>query len=226
MFWPTCIEPEQSMPIVAPRRALGLAMIAAMTEFARTDKRGTATIADLLAIPEDERFHELIGGEIISKAAPSAEHGAAQRKLGTLIDPFDRRPGSRWPGGWWLMTEVEVQFASSETYRPDVVGWRRDRVPDRPRGNPVTIRPDWIGEIVSPTNSGTDRVTKLNAYHRFEVPHYWIVDPIEETLSAFRWTSTGYLLIVAARTGDRVRVEPFEALELDVGEIFGHEREE
>ena len=121
------------------------------------------------------------------------------------------------------MTEVEVEFEIQETYRPDIVGWRRDRVPERPRGNPVRIRPDWIGEIVSPTNSGTDRVTKLNAYHRFEVPHYWIIDPDEETLSAFRWTKTGYLLILAARTGDRARVEPFDAIVLDIGEIFGHE---
>ena len=197
-----------------------------MTKVARTRKGGDATTADLLAIPEHERFHELIGGEIIPKATPSAEHGTAQRKLGTLIDPFDRRPGSRWPGGWWLMTEVEVEFAAHETYRPDVVGWRRDRVPERPRGNPVAIRPDWIGEIVSPTNSGMDRVTKLNAYHRFEVGHYWIIDPDEETLSAYRWTAGGYLLVVAARTGDRVRVEPFEAIEIDVAELFGHDRPE
>lgn len=197
-----------------------------MAKFARTSRRGTATTADLLAIPEHERFHELIAGEIVPKAAPSAEHGTAQRRLGTLVDPFDRRPGGRWPGGWWLMTEVEVEFETHETYRPDVVGWRRDRVPDRPRGNPVRIRPDWICEILSPTNSGNDRVVKLNAYHQFEVPHYWISDPTEETLSAFRWTQDGYLLVVAAGTGQRVRVEPFAAIEIEVGEIFGHESPE
>jgi Uma2 family endonuclease len=194
-----------------------------MSDRALTTSRGTATTGDLLAIPEHQRYHELIAGEIVPKATPSAEHGTAQRKLSALVDPFDRRPGPRWPGGWWLMTEVEVEFEAHETYRPDVVGWRRDRVSERPRGNPVTSRPDWICEIVSPTNSGNDRVTKLNAYHRFEVPHYWIIDPDEETLSAFRWTASGYLLVLAARAGERVRVEPFEAIALDVAEIFGHE---
>lgn len=189
---------------------------------ARKPERG-ATTADLLAIPEHERFHELIAGELVPKAAPSAEHGTAQRKLGELVGPFDHRPGSRWPGGWWLMTEVEVEFETSETYRPDVVGWRRDRVAERPRGNPVRSRPDWIAEILSPTNSGMDRVTKLNAYHRFAVPHYWILDPHEQTLSAFRWTATGYLLVRAAGAGERVRVEPFDAIELDVAEMFGAE---
>ena len=186
-------------------------------------KHGNATTADLLAIPQDIRYHELIAGEIVQKATPSGEHGAAQRKLGTLIDPFDRRPGSRWPGGWWLVTEVEIELDLHETYRPDLAGWRRERVPERPRGSPITIRPDWIGEILSPTNSGNDRVTKLNAYHQFAVPHYWIVDPGDETLSVFRWTATGYLLVLAARTGDRVRAEPFDAVEIEIGEIFGHE---
>jgi Uma2 family endonuclease len=189
-------------------------------------KHGNATTADLLAIPAETRYHELIAGEIVPKAAPSGEHGTAQRKLGTLIDPFDRRPGSRWPGGWWLVTEVEIELDRHETYRPDLAGWRRERMPERPRGNPIQIRPDWIGEILSPTNSGNDRVTKLNAYHRFEIPHYWIVDPGEETLSVFRWTATGYLLVLAARTGDRVRAEPFDAVEIEIGEIFGHEAAE
>lgn len=186
-------------------------------------RRGTATVADLLAIPEHARFHELIAGEIVPKASPSAEHGTAQRKIGALIDPYDRRSGPRGPGGWWLATEVEIRFDDHELYRPDLVGWRRARVPDRPRGHPVAIRPDWIGEVLSPTNSGNDRVTKLNAYHRFEVPHYWIVDPTDETVSAFRWTATGYLLVLAARSGDRARIEPFDELELEIAEIFGRD---
>ncbi len=99
------------------------------------------------------------------------------------------------PGGWWIATEVEVQLAPSQIYRPDVVGWRRERVPERPTGTPVAIRPDWICEVLSPSNPGTDRVKKLNRYHQFGVPHYWLVDPIEESLSVFRWTAEGYLLV-------------------------------
>lgn len=184
---------------------------------------GEATIADLFAIAEGDRFHELIDGKITRKATPSAEHGTAQRKLGAMIEPFDHRPGGTWPGGWWLMTEVEVQLAVNQAFRPDLVGWRRDSVAERPRGMPVTIRPDWIGEIVSKSNASNDRVTKLNAYHRHQIRHYWIIDPSEETLAAYRWTADGYLLIVAAASGQRVRVEPFDAIELSVAEIFGHE---
>jgi Uma2 family endonuclease len=120
---------------------------------------------------------------------------------------------------------VEVELAPGQVYRPDVVGWRRDRVPDRPRGTPIAIRPDWTCEVLSPSNPGTDRVKKLNHYHRFHVPHYWIVDPIEESLSVFRWTADGYLLVLAADRHARVHAEPFEAVELPVGALFGDDEE-
>jgi hypothetical protein len=40
--------------------------------------RKLLTVTDLLDIPEPERFHEIIGGEIVRKAMPSARHGGAQ----------------------------------------------------------------------------------------------------------------------------------------------------
>ena len=179
-----------------------------------------STLEDLLAIPEDVRRHELIEGVLVEKGAASGEHGAAQRKLSAHIDPFDRRPGGRWPGGWWFATEVEIHFDPTNVLRPDVSGWRRERVPDRPRGAPVRSRPDWVCEILS-TNRRNDLVKKKRVYHRHRIPHYWIVDPAEETLSVYRWTPEGYVEILAAERGERVHAEPFDAIPLDVGILFG-----
>jgi Uma2 family endonuclease len=188
--------------------------------------RPPATVADLLSIPPDERFHEIIDGELVRKAMPTFEHGDAQSALVSRIKgPFQRRPGGSLPGGWRICTEVEVELAPSHVYRPDVVGWRRERVPQRPSGTPIPIRPDWVCEVLSPSNPGTDRVKKLNHYHQFEVPHYWIVDPMEESLSVLRWTAEGYLLVLAAGRDARVHAEPFEAIELPVGALFGEEEE-
>lgn len=181
-----------------------------------------ATIEDLLAIPEGERFHELVGGELIRKADPSGDHGGAQSGLvGWLQWPFQRPPGRGGPGGWWFATEVEVQLATGDVVRPDVAGWRRERVPERPTGFPVTHRPDWVCEVLSPSNASHDRVRKLGLYHRVEVPHYWIVDPREESLSVMRWSSDGYVTVLAARRGETVRAEPFDAIAIEVGTLFG-----
>ena len=61
-----------------------------------------ATAADLLAIPERERFHEIIGGEMVRKAMPTGPHGLGQSQIVSQVGgPFNRRPGGRGPGGWW-----------------------------------------------------------------------------------------------------------------------------
>jgi Uma2 family endonuclease len=185
-------------------------------------ERSRATITDLLTIPPEERYHEIIDGELVRKAMPTGEHGDAQSALvSRLKGPFQRRPGGKHPGGWWIYTEVEVELAPGHVYRPDIVGWRRERVPERPTGMPINIRPDWICEILSPSNPGTDRVKKLNSYHHFEIPHYWIVDPMEESLSVLRWMAEGYLLVLAAGRDANVRAEPFEQVELPLSVLFG-----
>ncbi|MCC6559223.1 MAG: Uma2 family endonuclease [Polyangiaceae bacterium] len=155
---------------------------------------------DLLAIPENERFHEIIGGELVRKAMPSARHGGAQAGLtARLGGPYNRRPGGRYPGGWRFATETEIVFADDEVYRPDVAGWRRERLPELPDEFPLTVRPAWVCEIISPSNQRHDVVWKMRVYQRFGVPHYWLLDPVEETLVAYRWTESGYLLVQSAQ---------------------------
>jgi Uma2 family endonuclease len=168
---------------------------------------------------------EVIHGILVRKAEPSAEHGDAQLALGTTIRSSFHRSGGGpgGPGGWWILSEVEVELQNHEVYRPDLVGWRRSRLPERPSGRPVRMRPDWICEVLSPSNAKTDLVDKLDIYWRCEVPHYWIIDPATETLSVHRWTGDGYLLAVRAARGMIVRAEPFDAIEIAVGTFFGDE---
>ena len=183
-------------------------------------KNKGATIADFLAIPEGERHHELIDGEIVEKATPSGEHGGTQAALITELGAaFSLRWGNR-PAGWWFATEVEIRFGD-DICRPDIEAWRRERVPERPRGTIVNIVPDWTCEILSDSNKRNDLVRKKRIYHRHKVGHYWIVDPDEETLAVYRWHEDGYLEVLIAERGQTVRAEPFEAHELPVGVLFG-----
>jgi Uma2 family endonuclease len=145
-----------------------------------------ATAADLAALSSDAQV-EIVGGVIVEKALPSFEHGDAQAGLAQWArNSFRGRGGGGRPGGWWIATEVEVELATHEVYRPDVVGWRRDRVPTRPLGRPITIRPDWICEVVSPTHRRHDLVDKFRVLQRVGVPDYWLVDPEAESLVVHR----------------------------------------
>ena len=188
-------------------------------------KKGSKTLADWLALPPDARI-ELIDGEFVEKAAPTFEHGRAQGHTAGLIGgPFDRRTGGPGgPGGWWIATEVDV-LLDGRVYRPDLAGWRRERISAPPKERPVSTRPDWICEIVSDSNRTTDTVTKLRRYHQAGVPHYWIVDQIDNTLTVHRHTSDGYLVALRAALGERVRAEPFDAIELQVAALLGIDEE-
>ena len=62
--------------------------------------------------------------------------------------------------------------------------------------------------------------------HTNGVSHYWIADPLEQTLIVHRWEPRGYLVVLTAAAGDVVRAEPFEAVELRLSTLFGVEDDE
>ena len=168
---------------------------------------------------------ELVRGTLVEKAAPSSKHSGAQGGIDRRVgDKFNRKPGGRWPGGWWFFVELDVQFGT-EIFRPDVCGFRRDRLKEKPSGRPVLARPDWVCEILSPSNAKTDRVEKLQTYFAAGVPHYWLVDPLEGSLEIFRRTDLAYALVQSAHRGQRLKPEPFDALEFSVDELLGDDPE-
>jgi Uma2 family endonuclease len=178
------------------------------------------TVADWLAQPEDARL-ELIDGVLLPKAAPTFEHGRAQVGTSIALGGFARRAGGPdGPGGWWLASEVDL-LLDGRGYRPDLVGWRRDLLPVMPRDRPVTSRPDWICEIVSESNRSTDTVKKVRRYHQAGVPHYWILDEVARTLTVYRHGPDGYVIALVAEADEVVRAEPFDAIDLRVGALFG-----
>lgn len=183
------------------------------------------SVAEWLLVPE-EKGAELIRGRIVYKAFPSPVHGRTQRKLGAFVDAFDCRSNEAGrPGGWWLSTEVDLEL-NGEGVRPDLVGWRRDRVADLAvadaRGA-ITERPDWVAEVLSPSTASRDLGEKMDIYGAAGVSHYWVADPANRTLVVYGWTPAGYLRVLAAGAGAVVRAEPFDALGLDVGLLFGDE---
>ena len=183
-------------------------------------KARACTVADLLTIPEEHRRHELIDGVLVEKEAASGRHGGAQVRLARRLGPYDRRPGGRGPGGWWFATEVEILLTDTQVFRPDVAGWRRERMAVLPSEVPIALRPDWICEILS-KNRRNDLITKKRAYHRHEVGHYWLLDPVDDTLAVHRWHPDGYVEVLVADRDERVRAEPFDAIEFRVGVLFG-----
>ena len=173
---------------------------------------------------EGEARAEMIEGEIVHKALPSAEHSFSARKLSAVLDPFDsskRGGGGGNPGGWWIGVEAHVLYPGrANGFIHDLAGWRRDRHTERPKGNRITTRPNWVCEILS-SNRSDDLVKKKRVLHEHRVEHYWLVDVRDGVLSAMRWVEGGYLTVHEATSDEMARVEPFEEVELDIGVLLG-----
>jgi len=177
------------------------------------------TLEDLDALDQDDDRVELIDGDLIREAT-SFEHGDAQSSM--IVEIRGRFQGAGPPGGggWWIVSEVGVIYADTQVFRHDLCGWRKSRVPERPVGKRVRIRPDWVCEILS-TNRNKDVRDKRRVLHECGVPHYWLLDLEAPLLTALRHHADGYLMVATHAPGERARLEPFDSVELEVTKLFG-----
>ena len=84
----------------------------------------------------------------------------------------------------------------------------------------VTVAPDWMGEVLSPSTVSIDRVKKLAIYARERVAHTWLVDPLARTVEDLRLENGRWLIVATFGDLDVVRAEPFEAIELDLSLLW------
>jgi Uma2 family endonuclease len=179
-----------------------------------------ATYDDVLDAPPNV-VAEVIAGVLHTHPRPAPRHSDAASVLGMdLGGAFHRGRGG--PGGWWILDEPELHLgADPDIVVPDLAGWRRERLPALPDAAFFTLPPDWVCEVLSPSTARLDRTEKLPVYARERVPHVWLVDPDALTLEVFALDGASYRL-VATHGGDRrVRVAPFEAIELELGALWG-----
>jgi len=176
-----------------------------------------ATYEDLYAIPE-HMVGEIIDGELVVTPRPSARHTHATSILGgEIVPPY--RLGRGGPGGWIILIETEIMLGE-HLLVPDLAGWRKERFPGVPKDNWISISPDWICEILSPSTAPTDKVRKMPIYAQFEIPHLWLIDPLCKTLDVFRLEAGRWMLLAAFAENDKVRAEPFQEVEIELNNLW------
>ncbi len=179
--------------------------------------RRPATYEDLCKLP-DTMLAQIVDGELVALPRPTIEHQHTASVLTIEVGKsFGRGRGG--PGGWWILYEPELHLGR-DILVPDLAGWRRGRVPELPGGAFLTIAPDWICEVLSPSTASLDRVRKIRIYAREGVNHAWLVDPIGRTLEVLRRDGERWLLTSSHAGHETVRAEPFDAVELDLAALW------
>ncbi len=178
-----------------------------------------ATYADLVALPEHV-VGEIIDGELVVSPRPASRHATAGSLLGAELLYFFFGSGSRGgPGGWVIIDEPELHVVG-QVLVPDLAGWRRERMPEVPDVPYFELGPDWTCEILSPSTAARDRTRKMHHYSRAGVRHVWLLDPGPQTLEVYRLDGDAWRLVLSAAGNDKVRAEPFDAVDLDLAIIW------
>lgn len=139
-----------------------------------------ATAEDYWALPDGVRA-ELINGELWDLASPSRAHQEVvhiiDRSLGNFIAEHGG-PCKVYPAPF----AVNLFGDDSTFVEPDVsVVCDRDKLSDRG----CEGAPDFVMEVVSPSNPGMDYVSKLHLYQDAGVREYWICDPDRRRVTTY-----------------------------------------
>lgn len=169
---------------------------------------------DYYTLPENVRA-ELIDGQIYYQAAPSRIH---QRILGKLhqkiANYIDTKNGSCevYPAPF----AVKLREDRNTIVEPDIsVICDHNKLTDKG----CTGAPDWIIEIISPSNSSHDYIRKLNLYADSGVREYWIVNPMEQSVYVYYFEEDNFKT-KAYTFQDKILVDVFDDLWIDFQEII------
>jgi len=140
------------------------------------------TIEDIYALPDGERA-ELIDGKIYYMAPPNTKHQRLLNFISTEINIYIRENNGEcevFPAPFAVfLEEDDINYVE-----PDIsVICDKRKITDKGCNG----APDWVIEIVSPGNKPIDYFVKLFKYRTANVREYWIVDPMKERITVYRF---------------------------------------
>ncbi len=183
------------------------------------DKPGPGSVYEAREQLPEHLTGEIIEGELFVSPKPRTVHARATLRLFKKLAPFDEEEGEDGPGGWLFLHETEVHL-SGDVLVPDLAGWRRERMPEMPDVVGITVAPDWVCEVLSPSTETLDRGRKMAVYAREGVKHLWLVAPRLQTLEVYRLEDGRWRLLGTHTGSGPVHAEPFEALPVKLASLW------
>jgi Uma2 family endonuclease len=157
---------------------------------------------------------ELVNGEVAASPSPIPDHSHVEKVLSFLLMQHIRAKKLGL-----LYGDVDTTFGKYDVRRPDLIYFSRDRlhlVGEKSMEGP----PDLCVEIIGPSSSIIDRRDKRRQYEKGGVNCYWIVDPEQRTIEAYKLVRSQYRLAGKGKESDIVNFPPFQELDLPLAELW------
>ena len=149
------------------------------------------TYEDYLKLPDEECYHyEILDGVLVKEPAPYVHHQRVSRRLQRLLEDYFVQ---RDPEGEVFNAPIDVTLSDTNVIQPDLV-YVPGRQKEIIKEERIDGTPYLVVEVVSKWTRAKDRVRKRSIYERVGVPHYWVVDPFDETIEAYALQSDRYIL--------------------------------
>ncbi|MEA4882285.1 MAG: Uma2 family endonuclease [Clostridia bacterium] len=180
-----------------------------------TDK--AYTYDDYLQLPEDECHHyEILDGALIKEPAPYVHHQRVSRRLQRLLEDYFT---PRDPAGEVFNAPIDVTLSDTNVIQPDLAyipGDKSGIVEERR----INGAPHLVVEILSTWTRSKDRLRKRSIYERMHIPHYWIVDPHDETIEAYALHDDAYVLRSSALDAEDFVHPDFPGFVVDLAALW------
>lgn len=172
------------------------------------------TYEDYASIPEEPGYqYELIDGVLVRDPTPTFHHQRVSRRLQRILEDYFTGTD---PEGEVFDAPLDLFLSKYTVVQPDLLYLPGSRPA---QNNPIDALPELVVEVLSPSTSRKDRVTKLNHYQTSGIAHYWIVDPEEGVIEAYQLREGLYTSMVRACEG--IFSHPaFPGLSFDLKELF------
>jgi Uma2 family endonuclease len=178
-------------------------------------EQGQWTYDDYKQLPDDGWRYELIEGELYMSPAPKPVH---QEATGNLSGEL-RNHCKETKAGKVYAAPIDVKLPGlADPVQPDVVFIQQNRL-RIVKDDYIEGAPDFIAEVLSPSNWVVDRRKKFEIYAKAGVKEYWIIDPKARTIEQFVLRDQNYALLGKFEQGDAISSAVVQGFHIEVKEI-------
>lgn len=159
---------------------------------------------------------QLINYDLVMSPSPNPLHQQILFSLSEIIVLYNIQNQRK---GQWLYAPMDVIFDEGNILQPDIFFVSEDRKADVIKER-IEGAPDFVIEILSPSNAYYDLRQKKEVYEKYGVKEYIIIDPIAQNADLYVLKEGAYQLHQKAQKSEKLNSILLPGFEIQLEKLF------